>query len=134
MKADFSKVLKNSQGFTLMEILVAVMLLAISLTIIMQQFSGGIRNITLTDSYSKAITHARNLMEEVLSEPKLLEGTQSGTIDEEFRWVRTMRFIPPVKGKESSVVKELEIIVRVEWTFLGMVRDYELVTIKAAIN
>lgn len=117
-----------------MEILVAVMLLAISLTIIMQQFSGGIRNITLTDSYSKAINHARNLMEEVLSEPKLLEGTQSGTIDEEFRWTRTMTFIPPVKGKKASVVKELEIAVRVEWTFLGMVRDYELVTIKAAIN
>ncbi|WP_027358790.1 type IV pilus modification PilV family protein [Desulforegula conservatrix] len=134
MKADFSNPLKNSQGFTLMEILVAVMLLAISLTIIMQQFSGGIRNITLTDSYSKAINHARNLMEEALSEPKLLEGTQSGTIDDEFRWTRTMTFIPPVKGKKDSVVKELEIAVRVEWTFLGMVRDYELVTIKAAIN
>lgn len=134
LKTDFIESIKDSRGFTLMEILVAVMLLAISLTIIMQLFSGGIRNITLSDSYSKAITHARNLMEESLSETRYVEGTQTGAIDDEYTWTRSIFFIKPEIGKESSEVRELEIKVRVEWIFMGMTRDFEIATIKALIN
>lgn len=134
MKAENIDLIRASDGFTLMEILVAVMLLSISLTLIMQQFSGGIRNISLSEKYSAAVTHARNLMEEILAEPVAAEGDQNGVIDEEFRWQRTMRFLKPQDGSNNSLVKQLYVKVRVEWDFLGMTRDFELETVRTVIN
>jgi prepilin-type N-terminal cleavage/methylation domain-containing protein len=56
----------NRKGFTLIETLVAMMLLAISFVIIMQLFSGGLKSSRVTTDYIYGIFHAREKMEEVL--------------------------------------------------------------------
>ena len=56
----------SQKGFTLIETLVAVMILAISLVVVMQLFSGGLKSNKVSNDYLYGIFHAREKMEELL--------------------------------------------------------------------
>lgn len=75
---------KREQGFSLLEVLVAFMVLALTLTIIMQIFSGGLRNIGRSDDHTRAVLLAESRLTELAAsslEPKELSG-EAGN----FRW------------------------------------------------
>jgi general secretion pathway protein I len=69
-----------------METLVAMMLLAISLVVILQLFSGGLKSGKMADDYTRAVFHAREKMEEHLLIEDFEEGTFEGTFDDNYRW------------------------------------------------
>ena len=73
-------------GFTLMETLVAMMLLSISLVVVLQLFSGGIKSGRLADDYTRAVFFAREKMEEFLLKTGLEEGSYEGTFDDVYGW------------------------------------------------
>jgi general secretion pathway protein I len=74
------------KGFTLIEVLVAMMILSIAVVIIMQLFSSSLRSARLADDYSRAVLLARQKTEETLLRQDLEAGTSEGEIDERFRW------------------------------------------------
>ena len=76
----------KANGFTLIEILVAVSLLAISLVVILQLFSGGLKSGKVSDEYTRGIFHAREIMEEILLLDAVEEGVSEGEFEDEFRW------------------------------------------------
>lgn len=73
-------------GFTLIEILVAMSLLAVSLVVILQLFSGGLKSGKVSDEYTRGIFHAREVMEEVLLLDAVEEGVTAGEFDDGFKW------------------------------------------------
>lgn len=73
-------------GFTLIETLVAMMVLAISLTVIFQLFSGGLRSARVADDHTRAVFFAREKMEEILLQPALLPGVYTGRFNDRYRW------------------------------------------------
>jgi len=78
---------KNGQnGFTLMEILVAMMILSIALVIIFNQFSGALNGGHISESYTRAVWHAREKMDEVLLYDTLSEDIQEGDFGDGYRW------------------------------------------------
>jgi general secretion pathway protein I len=76
----------SDRGFTLIETLVAISILAISLVVILQLFSGGLKSSRLSDEYTRGIFHAREKMDEILLAGELTEGVISGDFDDGFRW------------------------------------------------
>ena len=54
----------EQKGFTLLEILLAIVILGVSLTVIMQQFSAGLRIAYTSKTYTTAISHAKQKLEE----------------------------------------------------------------------
>ncbi|MHB9098527.1 MAG: type IV pilus modification PilV family protein, partial [Syntrophales bacterium] len=74
------------RGFTLIETLVAISILAISLAVILQLFSGGLKSSTLSDEYTRGIFHAREKMDEILLAEELTEGVINGEFDDGFKW------------------------------------------------
>jgi general secretion pathway protein I len=74
------------RGFTLIETLVAISILAISLVVILQLFSGGLKSNKLSDEYTHGIFHAREKMDEILLAKELTEGVIDGKFDDDFRW------------------------------------------------
>ena len=76
----------SKQGFTLIETLVAISILSISLVIILQLFSGGLRSAKLSDEYTRAIFYAREKMEEALLSDNFTEGILEGEFEDGFRW------------------------------------------------
>ena len=69
-----------------METLVAMMLLSISLVVILQLFSGGLKSGKLADDYTRAVFFAREKMEEFLLTTELEEGSFEGRFDDEYGW------------------------------------------------
>jgi general secretion pathway protein I len=76
----------SDRGFTLIETLVAISILAISLVVILQLFSGGLKSSKLSDEYTRGIFHAREKMDEILLAGELTEGVISGEFDDGFKW------------------------------------------------
>ncbi|MBU0484148.1 MAG: prepilin-type N-terminal cleavage/methylation domain-containing protein [Proteobacteria bacterium] len=78
--------LRDGKGFTLMEILVAMMIVAISITVILQLFSGGLRSGELSKNYLRAVFYAREKMEEILLADLVVGETQAGELADGYRW------------------------------------------------
>jgi general secretion pathway protein I len=77
---------KNCRGMTLIEVLVAFIVLSVTMSVIMQIFSGGMRNARLAESYSRAVFLAESKMAAAGLERPLLPGEYSGQAGGEMRW------------------------------------------------
>ena len=75
--------LDTNSGFALIEILVAVSVLAISLVVIFQLFSGGLKTRKLSEQYARGVFHAREKMAEILLAPDLFEGETQGEFEDD---------------------------------------------------
>jgi general secretion pathway protein I len=90
-------------GFTLLEIVVAMAILGIGLVVIIELFSGGLRLARVSEEYTVAAGHARTKMEEVSLAKTLQEGIQEGEFDSFYRWqmeVKKVDLLPP--GRETT--------------------------------
>ena len=76
----------SGEGFTLIEVLTAIMILAVSLVVIFQLFSQGLKSAEVSGKYTRAIFHARAKMEEVLLIERLREGESEGIYEDGYRW------------------------------------------------
>jgi general secretion pathway protein I len=75
------------KGFTLIEVVVALAILGVGLTVIIELFSGGLRLGRASMEYTRAVNYARMKMEETMLKPAVEEGTQEGESDDStFRW------------------------------------------------
>jgi len=68
----------QSRGMTLIEVLVAFVVLSVTLAVILQIFTGGMRNARLADSYSRAVFLAESKLAAVGVERPLLAGDDAG--------------------------------------------------------
>jgi general secretion pathway protein I len=111
----------NNKGFTLLEVIIAVAIMGISVVLIMQLFSGGLRLGKTSGDYTAAVIHAREKMEEMLIKPE----TGSGEFDNNYRWQSEVSPFSTVENKDSKLLK---ISVKVSWP---VNKTLELVTLKA---
>jgi general secretion pathway protein I len=121
--------LKPGGGFTLIETLVAVMVLAISLVVILQLFSGGLKANQVSSDYLYGIFHAKEKMEEVLLSSTLVPGTSSGEFDDGYGWVVV---VDPVAVEEEVETRmpfdAFNIWVDVSWKNGERSRHFEIYT------
>jgi general secretion pathway protein I len=79
-------VLRKAHGFSLLEILVAFIVLALAMTILMQIFSTSLVGASITDKYARATMLAESKLAAVGVEEVLKEGGSSGTVDDIYNW------------------------------------------------
>jgi len=78
---------ERNKGFTLIEVVVALAILGVGLTVIIELFSGGLRVARTSIEYTKAVNYARMKMEEIAMKPLVGVGTEEGeSEDKTFRW------------------------------------------------
>jgi len=68
------------RGMTLIEVLVAFVVLSVTMAVILQIFTGGMRNARMADSYSRAVFLAESRLAAVGTERPLLPGVESGQV------------------------------------------------------
>lgn len=119
----------NRRGFTLIEVLVAFMILAISLVVVMQLFSGGLKAGAVSADYFYGIFHAQEKMEEILARDKLTAGTRSGTFSDGYEWTAEVSHIllETEDGRELPF-SEYQINLVVKWEKGGRERRFALDT------
>ena len=96
--------LQNAKGFSLLEILVALTLLALAMGVLMQIFSRGVNSAALADRYAKATMYAESKLATVGVEQELKETAAAGKFDDDFSWGLVVRPYQDPNPKEPSVI------------------------------
>jgi general secretion pathway protein I len=126
----------HHKGYTLVEVLVAMTILAMSLTVLFRIFSTGLLNIDVSAQYAKAVVVAETQIAAVGLEYELHQGQTEGAIDEQFYWLRTVE--PYVQGGQPNdhnlPVEAFLVTVQVEWEHRGRSRQIRLNSIRLATN
>ena len=120
------------RGFTLIETLVAISILAISLVVLMQLFSGGLKSSRLSDEYTLGIFHAREKMDEILLAGELTEGIIDGEFDDGFRWkAEAVQVDIKKEAKDVNLpLRAFSIRVAVTWDAGGREKQFAVSAIK----
>ena len=128
--------LARSPGFTLIETLVAMMLMAISLVIILQLFSGGLNSGKIAEDYTRAVFYAREKMEEHLLSDDFQEGVFEGSIDDNYRWRVDITFSGSGdEGEDEDEISLVDLFVveaSVFWSVGERERAFQISTLKIA--
>ena len=121
----------SKNGFTLIEILVAISILAISLVVILQLFSGGLKSSRLSDEYTRGIFHAREKMGEILLAKEVSAGETEGEFSDSFRWKCQIELIENVEEDEEKLPFNMfNIKVDIIWDAGGKEKRFQVSTIK----
>ena len=109
----------STTGFTLIEVVVAMAILSVGITVIMELFSGSLRLVRTSGEYTKAINYARVKMEEMTVKPTMNEGIEEGEFDEAYRWqvdVKRVDLLPArIETDFKPPVELFQVKVHVLW-------------------
>jgi general secretion pathway protein I len=107
----------SGRGFTLIEVLVAFAILALTLAALMQVFTAGLRSADAVDRHLMATMLARSILDDLGAEIPIITGERSGEIEQGYRWtvrIRPSAAIPSV-AIADWVQTAYEIQVEVTW-------------------
>jgi len=76
----------SHKGFTLLEILLAISILGVALTVVMQQFSAGLRIAYTSRTYTTATAYAKQKLEEFQLQEEIEETEENGSFDDGYSW------------------------------------------------
>ena len=129
--------IKCDNGFTLIEVVVALGILSIGLTVLFGLFSGGLRLARTSEEYTKAMNFAQTKLEEITSQQSIQEGTDEGKCDDEnFRWqVKIQKkedLLPIEQDSEFKPPVELfHVTVNILWKSGAQERSASIESLKA---
>lgn len=104
---------KGGAGFTLIEVMVAMAIVAICLVAVMQLFSAGLKISTLSRDFTRAIVHAKDKMEELSIKPQ----PGSGVFEDGFKWESEVQPYEYLKEElETLDVNLIKIKVKILWS------------------
>ncbi|MGQ9647163.1 MAG: type IV pilus modification PilV family protein [Thermodesulfobacteriota bacterium] len=76
----------KKKGFTLIEVVVAMAILGVGITVVIELFSGSLRLVRTSAEYTRAVNYGRLKLEEITVKPALSEGAVEGDFDGTYRW------------------------------------------------
>jgi general secretion pathway protein I len=125
---------RTQRGFTLIEVVVAFVMLALVLGVSFQIFSTGLQRAGDLDDYSRALVIAQSRLAESSIGDEFVEGEQSGeTEDRRFKWIQTIAIFDDGTAAEQraqATYYSFRIAVRVGWTTAaGIERHLDLSTL-----
>lgn len=109
-----SKLQTDSKGFTLLEVLVALAILGIAITVVLQLFSANLRSIAASEDYVSAVTTAEARLRDILDDEKLSEKSWSETTSDGYRMDVTVSDALSERT-DNLQVKALSIDLTIRW-------------------
>jgi general secretion pathway protein I len=125
---------KSQAGFTLVEVVVALAILALSLAVLLNVISNGMRQIDSTRKLAQAGALAQLLLAKLGTEMRIQEGLSSGEFPEGFRWrVRAERY-GNAEDQQDWPVAAYTVSVEVLWGDPSDERMVALNTLRLALK
>jgi type II secretion system protein I len=122
-------------GFTLLEVLVAVMILGLSITAILQQFQVALRAGSKTQDVTRAVIHAKEKLEELKVDKELSESSESGSFEDRYEWeTHIVPYTYAEEGDDESYenlkYETFQLRSIVKWHYGEREKQVELTTLK----
>lgn len=90
----------QSRGFTLLEVIIAFVIMALIIGATLNVFSTGLRNTLVTGNYAEAVVHADSRLAVLEHIGFLQEGVRSGRFDQTYGWRTEVR--PVISEQDRS--------------------------------
>lgn len=140
------RTLNNRGGFTLIEILVAVTILAVTISSLYRVFGGTLYTIKTAEGYARATVLAERMMNEILYEnesfaPETSNGGFEG--NERFKWESEIEeYVAPIGRAEEDTIYNnqlgdivtYKVSVKVAWMEGQKEQRLELATLKTVLE
>lgn len=122
----------DAGGYTLIEVIIAFAILALTLSAVFEVFSTGLRAASDADAYSTATFIAQSRLATLATDEALSVGETSGDLDGGFKWHASVA--PYTIGETDTVdpfsVVPLLLTMTVRWGKGKNTREISLVTLK----
>src|SRR5688572_4474675 len=103
--------MKNIRGFTLLEVLMAVGLLAVISALVISTMSGGLRQIRWSSQASEASMHAQSLLDTIGTMEAIEPGTKQGDWDDgKFHYRLDIKEVPDPSIGADAPVSQIEAV------------------------
>ena len=121
----------NNDGFSLLEVIVALAIMAMGFVTVLQLFSGSIRLVSLSEQYLKGTTLAHSKMGELeVNNYSVTEYEGIFPDEKNYRWqLQVSPHTSPLNSKEDNIQLS-EVTLNVLWEEAGKTRDIEFSTLK----
>ena len=127
----------REEGFSLLEVMVALAILGMALVAIFGLFSGGLAAAKLVKDYDQALFYAQQKMEELNLSPTLRPDVERGEFGESgYRWVTEVSSFSDNGWEDDgdSPIKLVQVQVKVSWPGRQRERTLELNTLKMIVD
>lgn len=126
---------RTEAGFTLLEVLLAVVILGVSLTTILLQFQTALHAGSISQERTTAVIYAKEKLESLKIENELSESSQSGTFDNGYEWeteISLYEYEDPEEGVSYDDLRHETYKLRstIKWDSGVNKRQVELITLK----
>jgi prepilin-type N-terminal cleavage/methylation domain-containing protein len=116
-------------GFTLLEVLVALAILSIAITLIIQLYSANLRSVFISGNMASAAVWSDVKIREILAEPSLTEKTWREITDDGYRI--DVSIVEVLKERTDNLpVRMMEVTLVVRWDEGRKERNIQLKTVK----
>lgn len=95
MKRSLRPLGRRTRGFTLIEMIAAFLVFAISIGLLMQVLAGAMRNAQQSSNYTMAALWAQSKLDGVGVVERVEEGNSSGRFDDTFAWSLDVKSVDP---------------------------------------
>ena len=121
----------NNDGFSLLEVIVALAIMAMGFVTVLQLFSGSIRSLSLSEQYLKGTTLAHSKLGELEVNNYRVTEFEGIFPDEKNYWwqLQISPHTSPLNSKENNIQLS-EVTLNVLWEDAGKTRDIEMSTLK----
>ena len=121
----------SNDGFSLLEVIVALAIMAMGFVTVLQLFSGSIRSVSLSEQYLKGTTLAHSKLGELeVNNYSVTEYEGIFPDEKNYRWqLQVSPHASPLNSKEKNIQLS-EVTLNVLWEEAGKTRDIELSTLK----
>ena len=121
----------NEEGFSLLEVIVALSIMAIGFVTVMQLFSGSIKSIDLSDQYLKAVSLANHKMGALELDDFLTEELSGEFKNEpDYSWTLDLEPYGDILNNEEENILLSKITLNVLWGNDEKQRNVQIVTVR----
>ena len=121
----------NNDGFSLLEVIVALAIMAMGFVTVLQLFSGSIRSVSLSEQYLKGTSLAHSKLGALeVNNYRVTEYEGTFPDEKKYRWeLEVSPHTSPLNSKENNIQLS-EVTLNVLWEDAGKTRKIQLNTIK----